>query len=346
MDEDPMRKVELGKSGLGVSELGFGGIPVTRLGEEEAVELIRHCFKRGVTFFDTARVYGDSEVKLGLALEPFRGEVVLATKTFHREAEAAARDVETSLLHLRTSRIDLYQLHQVANAETLEKVLASGGAYESLERFRREGKIGAIGFSSHNLPTAIRACKTGRFATVQFPFNFVETDAAEALFGVAREMGMGIIAMKPFGGGLLGRADLCFRFLQQHPDVVPIPGIQAREELDEILDLYGTVRPPAEAEWAEIRRIRSEIGNRFCHRCEYCMPCEKGVNIPGALVFRSQPKRFPPAMAIAFAAHGMKSVENCEECGECVRKCPYDLPIPELLRETLSLYQEFVKKHT
>ena len=341
-----MRKVTLGRTGLEVSEAGFGGIPITRLSVEEAVDLVRHCLNRGITLCDTARVYGDSEIKIGQALEPVRDQVVLATKTVARDAEHAAGDVDTSLANLRTSRIDLYQLHQVGNEETLEKVLGPGGAYEALDRARRDGKIEFIGFSSHNIPTAIKACRTGLFATVQFPFNFVETEAADELFRVAREQDMGIIGMKPFGGGLLGRADLCFRFLQQYPHVVPIPGIQAKEEVDEIVELYGSPRPPTESEWAEIRRIRSELGAKFCHRCEYCMPCEKGVNIPGALIFRSQPKRFPPAMAIAFATPNMKSVEKCEECWECASKCPYDLPIPELLKETLSLYKEFVKKHT
>jgi uncharacterized protein len=340
-----MRSITLGKSRLVVSEVGFGGIPLTRLCVEDGVDLVRNAHARGITFYDTARVYGDSEIKIGLALEAVRDRVVLATKTFQRDADNAARDVETSLQNLRTDRIDLYQLHQVANEETLEKVLAPGGAYEALERARSQGKIGAIGLSSHNLPTAIRACRTGRFATVQFPFNFVETAAADDLWRVAEEESMGIIGMKPFGGGLLGRADLCFRYLQSYERVIPIPGIQAKSELDEILDLYDSLRPPTEAEWCEIKTIRSEIGSKFCRRCEYCMPCEKGVNIPAAFMFRSQPKRFSPATAIAFAAPAMKSVEKCEECGDCVRKCPYDLPIPELLRETLTLFKEFVRQH-
>jgi hypothetical protein len=329
--------------GLEVSVVGFGGIPITRLEPETASAVVRHCLDRGVTFFDTARMYGDSEVKLGRALEPVRRRVVLATKTFARDGEGAARDVEQSLANLRTDVIDLYQFHQVANDAALEQILAPGGAYEALEKARGAHKIRHIGFSSHNLATAVRACRTGRFATVQFPFNFVETDAARDLFGAAREAGMGIIAMKPLGGGLLERADLCFRFLQQHPDLLPIPGIQAREEMDEIAALYESPRGPDEGELGEMDRIRDELGNRFCRRCEYCMPCDKGVNIPRVFMFRSQPRRFPLATALAFAAEPMKSVEGCQDCRECVERCPYGLPIPDMLKETLALYHRALR---
>jgi len=155
---------------------------------------------------------------------------------------------------------------------------------------------------------------------------------------------MGIIAMKPLGGGLLERADLCFRFLQQYPDVVPIPGIQAKEELDEIVELYENPATLTDADNAAIEEIRSELGTKFCHRCEYCMPCEKGVQIPGVMSFKSVTRRLPPAAAIGMAYAAMESVENCEECGECVAKCPYDLPIPDLLKENLALYEDFKER--
>jgi len=340
-----MKSTRLGKTGLAVSELGFGGIPIIRLGFDEAVEVVRHCFERGVTFFDTANVYGDSEKKIGAALEPVRDKVVIATKTPLREANTAVDHIEYSLENLRTDCIDLYQTHNIANDETLDQVLAPGGAYEALARAREEGKIRFIGLSSHNIATAIKACRTGKFDTLQFPFNFIERDPADELFNVAREMGMGIIAMKPLGGGLLERADLCFKFLQQYPDVVPIPGIQAKEELDEIVELYENPATLTDADNAAIEEIRSELGTKFCHRCEYCMPCEKGVEIPGVMSFKSVSRRLLAAAAIGMAHSAMESVENCEECGECVAKCPYDLPIPDLLKENLALYEDFKERH-
>jgi predicted aldo/keto reductase-like oxidoreductase len=328
-----------------VSELGFGGIPIIRLDHDAAVEVVRHCYENGVTFFDTANVYGDSERKIGEALESVRSKIVIATKTLQRGADEAADHVNYSLENLRTDCIDIYQTHNIGNDETLEQVLAPGGAYEALAKAQEEGKIRFIGTSSHNIQTAIKACRTGKFDTLQFPFNFIERDPADELFKVARDMDMGIIAMKPLGGGLLERADLCFKFLQQHPDVVPIPGIQAKEELDEIVALYENPTALTDADNGAIEEIRAELGVKFCHRCEYCMPCDKGVTIPGVMSFKSMFKRLAPAAAIGMAYGAMDSVEKCEDCGECVEKCPYDLPIPELLKENLALYNDFKEKH-
>ncbi|MBI4831073.1 MAG: aldo/keto reductase [Candidatus Lindowbacteria bacterium] len=340
-----MKTTRLGKTGLIVSELGFGGIPIIRVGFDEAVEVVRHCFDRGIRFFDTANVYGDSEKKIGRALESVRETVVIATKTLGRDAETAAEHVGYSLENLKTRCIDLYQLHNLINDDALNQVLAAGGAYEALAKAKADGKIRFIGFSSHNIGTAIKACRTGLFATIQFPFNFIERDPADDLFKVAAEMDMGIIAMKPLGGGLLERADLCFGFLQQFLNVVPIPGIQAKGELDQIINLYETPKPLSPADLADMDKIRDELGPKFCHRCEYCMPCDKGVLIPQAMAFRSFSRRMVPQAAIMMADAAMESVANCADCRECIEKCPYGLEIPELLKETLALYNDFVKRH-
>ena len=208
-----MQSKQLGNSGLTVSEVGFGGIPITRLSPEESVELVRHGFSLGFTFFDTANLYGDSEAKLGLALEPIREQVVLATKTRARDATTASKHLAQSLDKLKTDWIDLYQLHNISEPDALDNVFAPGGAWEVIERAREEGSIRAVGFSSHNPDMAVKACRTGKFSTVQFAFNFVEHDSLERVFAAARDQGMGMLAMKPLGGGLLGRADLCFGFL-------------------------------------------------------------------------------------------------------------------------------------
>jgi predicted aldo/keto reductase-like oxidoreductase len=344
--EEKMKKVRLGRTDLMVSEVGFGGIPIVSITMDEAISVIRHCFSLGITFFDTANMYGDSEKKIGDALESVRDQVVLASKTLHRDAEGAAKHVDYSLESLKTQMIDVYQLHQVGNQETLDGVFAPNGAYQALSEARDDGKIRFIGLSSHNVQIAIKACKTGRFDTVQVPFNFIERDVADQLFRVAEEMDMGIIGMKPLAGGVLGQADLCFRFLQQYPKIVPIPGIKTREEAEEIIELYQTPRALTEKEREEIERIRSELGTRFCRRCEYCMPCQQEIPIPMALGFRAFVNRLPPLGTIALLDAPMKSAKECIECGECVEKCPYELPIPDLIKENLSLYREYVKQHT
>ena len=340
-----MKSVRLGKTGLLVSEVGFGGIPIIPISFDEGISVIRHCFEQGITFFDTANMYGDSEKKIGHALESVRDNVVLATKTMKRDSEGAAKHIMHSLENLKTDNIDLYQFHNIGNEEELDKILAPGGAYEAVDRARSEGKINFIGFSSHDIETAIKACRTGFFSTIQFPFNFIEHDPADELFKFARELDMGIIAMKPLGGGLLDRADLCFRFLQQYPYVVPIPGISSQKEANEIVDLYISPRPLSEADHKQIERLRSELGTKFCHRCGYCIPCEQEVDIPGVMSFRSfVARRLSTSVVINMVKKGMESVENCNECGECLERCPYRLPIPDLLKENVALFRDYIRQ--
>ena len=340
-----MESIRLGKTELLVSEVGFGGIPIIPLGFEEGVSIVKHCFEQGITFFDTANAYGDSERKIGQAMETERDKVVLATKTMKRDSEGVGKHIKYSLDNLKTDRIDLYQFHNIRNAEDLDKILAPGGGLEAVNMAREEGKIRFMGFSSHDLTTAIKSCRTGIFSTVQIPFNFIENDPLEELFTVAQEMDMGMIAMKPIGGGLLHRVDLCFKFLQQYPHVVPIPGVKSQEEMDEIIELYRLPRPLSDEDQKDIEKIRSELGKTFCHRCGYCMPCEQGVKITEVMGFRSFARRLAPKGAIAMSKAAMETVDNCNECGECLDRCPYSLPIPELLKEHLEMFNGFVKEH-
>ncbi len=341
-----MKTVNLGGTGLTVSEIGFGGIPIIPLSVEDGAAVVRHCYDLGITFFDTANVYRDSEKKVGQALCGVRDKVVIATKTLRRDAETVEKHIRLSLENLKTDRIDLYQLHNVSNEDTLGQVLAPGGAYGAAKKAKEEGAVRFIGFSSHNVKFAAGVCHRGLFSTVQVPFNFIETEAAEELFGVARDMGMGVIGMKPLGGGLLQRPDLCFKFLQRYPGLVPIPGVISKAEMDEIVSLYRTRRPLTEKDLADMEKIRADLGTRFCHRCGYCLPCEKGVRIPEALGFRSILKRFQGETALNFSRDALKSAENCDRCGACIERCPYELPIPEMLDENLVLFREALKRNT
>lgn len=341
-----MKTVTLGGTGLTVSEIGFGGIPIIPLSIEDGAAVVRHCYERGITFFDTANVYRDSEKKVGQALCDVRDKVVIATKTLRRDAQSAATHIRLSLENLRTDRIDIYQLHNVSNEDTLGQVLAPGGAYGAAKKAKEEGAVRFIGFSSHNVKFAAGVCRRGLFSTVQVPFNFIETEAAEELLGVAAEMGMGVIGMKPLGGGLLQRADLCFKFLQRYPGIIPIPGVISKGEMDEIVSLYRLREPLTEADLADMEKIRADLGTRFCHRCGYCLPCEKGVRIPEALGFKSILKRFQGETALNFSRDALKSAENCDQCGACIERCPYELPIPEMLDENLALFREALRRNT
>ena len=336
-----MKKMRLGATALEISEIGFGGIPIIPLPREEAVSVVKHCFDLGITFFDTANMYPTSEEKLGVALKSVRNEVIIATKTAQRDAKGATDHLDLSLKQLQTDWIDVYQLHNVSNEEALNQVLAPQGAYEAVSKARDAGKIRFIGISSHSIATATEALKTGLFQTLQFPFNFIESDPADKLFPLATQNQVGIIGMKPLGGGILERADLCFRFLQQHRYVVPIPGIRAKKEADEIIELYRNVEPISEADLKDIENIRSALGEKFCHRCEYCMPCEQGVQISSVLMFQAAAKRLSREGVKGWIGKAMQSVEQCIECGECEQKCPYHLPISDLLKENLALFNQY-----
>jgi uncharacterized protein len=340
-----MKTTDLGQSGLTVTELGCGGIPIMRVALEEAKVILRRCFELGIRFFDTAHLYSDSEEKMGAALQPVRSQVTLATKVWAKTAGGSEKQLAMSFDRLRTGTIDLIQCHNVSKQQDLDQVLGPGGAYEVLAKAKAEGRFRAIGFSSHNPDVAVKAIESGKFATVQFPFNFIESDSEERVFLFARERGMGLIGMKPLGGGLLDRADLCFRYLQQFEDVVPIPGIQSIKEIEEIVGFYEARKPPNKADRADMERIRKELGGRFCHRCEYCMPCEQGVQISRVLIIKSQARRFSPKQLAAAAKDAVSSVEQCVECGECIERCPYGLPIPEMLKENVDIYRKFLAAH-
>jgi hypothetical protein len=336
-----MNTIRLNGTNLEISQIGFGGIPIIALSEREAVSIIRYCFDLGFTLFDTANIYLSSEEKIGSALKDVRERVVIATKSAQREAKEVSAHIELSLQQLKTDYIDLFQLHNVSSEEALAQVLAPSGAYEAANKAREAGKIRHIGITSHSIPTALTALETRLFETLQFPFNFIENDPAETLFPSARELGVGIIGMKPLGGGLLERADLCFGFLQKHPDVIPIPGIRAKNEAEEIVGLYSDPRPLSEGDLRDMEDIKSVLGEKFCHRCEYCMPCEQGVQINSVLIYKAVAKRLTHEGAAAWLSDAMETVAQCIECGECEQKCPYNLPIADLLKENLALFKEY-----
>jgi predicted aldo/keto reductase-like oxidoreductase len=330
----------LGKTGLTVSEVGFGAIPIIRLSQEEAVRVLRRALERGVTFFDTAHLYVDSEEKIGAALAGVRHQVVLASKTMKRDQEGARQDLELSLRRLRTDYLDLYQLHQVSQETDFETITGPNGALETVTRARDAGHLRHLGVTSHSLEMAVKLVKTGLFSTVQFPFNFVEEEAAGALHPAARELDLGIMAMKPFCGGLVENARVAFTYLRQFPDIIPLAGWDSVARVDEVVDLYEGPLEVTAADREAMARYRTELGDLFCRRCEYCQPCPQGVMITPAMLYAIVAHRMGPAKAAAFAEKIMESVRLCEECGECATRCPYHLPIPETLAKHLALYDE------
>ncbi len=339
-----MKHMKLGQTDLVVSELGFGAIPIIRLGKKDAVEVLRYAVERGINFFDTANAYKDSEEKIGEAFSKMRDRVVLATKTLRRDGAGMTEHLERSLTMMRTDHIDLYQFHQVAQEADWQALMSPGGAFETAKKAQEAGKIRHIGVTSHSLPMAISMVRTGLFSTVQFPFNFIEGAAATELLPVVRERGMGFLVMKPFGGGVIDNARVAFRYLRQHEGILPIPGFESTAQIDEVCAFYRDANEVTEQDLAVMERYRQELGKRFCRRCEYCQPCPQGVMITPAMGYRIVVNRMSPAVAVEFCKAPMESVAKCTDCNVCVGRCPYDLPIPEILKSHADLYRQHRKE--
>jgi predicted aldo/keto reductase-like oxidoreductase len=339
-----MRYVKLGKTDLTVSEFGFGCIPIIRLAKDDSARVLRHAFERGITFFDTANAYRDSEEKIGAAFAGMREKVVLASKTLRRRAEAAMEHLENSLRMLKTDCLDLYQLHQVAQEEDWLEVAGPAGALEAVMKAKAAGKVRYVGVTSHSLPMALKMVRSGLFDTVQFPFNIIEEGAKDELIGATSENGMGFVCMKPFGGGVIDNAGMAFKYLRNHADVVPIPGFESVEQVDEIVSIYSQPNVIDEQDMEMMENYRSELGRIFCRRCEYCQPCPQGVMITPAMGYPIVASRMSPPVAVEFCRKAMESIPFCTECGDCIERCPYELKIPDILKANYALYEKHLKE--
>jgi predicted aldo/keto reductase-like oxidoreductase len=338
-----MKTVRLGKTGLEVSRVGMGGIPLTRPPMDEAVKVIRRALDLGVNFIDTSPGYKDSEERIGKAIAGRRDQVILATKTGYSKTYAL-KSLERSLKRLNTDYIDLWQFHGVSEFEDFEKVVGLGGAMEAAQEALEAGKIRHIGMSSHNVAVARKAITSGYFETILFPFNFVENDAADKLVPLAKKHDVGFLAMKPFAGSQLKDASLTIKYLLQFDNVVPTPGIEKVEEIQEIVGIVNGPWELTPQERQEIEDINARLSTRICRQCYDCMPCPQGVHIAGMLYLRPLWELWPPEWFFSwrYVKNAVESAKNCDQCGECEEKCPYHLPIRELIQENYAFYKREV----
>ncbi|BCV24487.1 aldo/keto reductase [Gelria sp. Kuro-4] len=336
-----MEKRRLGRTGLEVSLIGMGGIPIQRVGNEAAAEILRAALAAGINFFDTARGYTDSEEKFGLVLGRQGPRPVIATKSMARTREGMTADIERSLAELKVDYIDLYQLHNVRSREELQQVLAPDGALAALRTAQAAGKVRHVGITGHVVDTLVEAVQTGEFETIQFPFNAVETEGAERLLPLAEKLDLGVIVMKPLAGGALRPAALALRFLLAYPVSTIIPGVDSVEQVQENAALGEYAVPLSAAEKEELKAQIARLGNRFCRRCEYCLPCPQGIRIPLVFTFDGYWTRYGLK---EWAEERYRALDvkagACVECGTCERRCPYSLPIREMLKEAVNHFGE------
>lgn len=326
-----MQYTAFGRTGLKVSRLGFGGIPIQRVGGEEATRIVHQCLWEGINFFDTARGYGDSEAKLGQALLGKRHQAVLASKSPSRDGAGLRRDLETCLRELRTDYVDLYQLHNVASPEAWEAVCVEGGALGELLAARDRGLVRYIGISSHSNELLLRMQDTGIFDSIQFPYNVVEKQFVPSMER-AVELNLGRIAMKPLAGGSFADAGLAIRYALEAPISVIIPGV---DSVEQVLANVAAVEagPLSQEDKDAVLAEAAALGEDFCRRCDYCQPCPSDVPISTIFILEGYVRRYGLAdwAQTRYAALPVDGAD-CIECGICETRCPYHLQIREKLK--------------
>jgi len=338
-----MKQITLGRTGLTVKKLGFGGIPIQRVEEAAAVETVRHAVEKGIDFIDTSRVYTNSETRIGMALKQTDKSVVLASKSKDRTASGIRADLEISLKELQTGYIDIYQCHFVKEEEYLQ-VIGKGGALEGLRAAVDEGIIGYAGITSHSLDVLNRIVDDGLFDTIMVCFSFLEHEALDTVIPKAREKNIGIIAMKPLSGGVIDQPKPALKYALSQKDLLVLCGVETKALFDENWSIFAGSHELDAEDKKIIEEIRKEYDKNFCRRCDYCQPCTEGISIQMMLGIRSQVKRMgadilkrPPRSTL------IEKARDCSECGECMTRCPYELPIPDLLKQNLEFVDNLLR---
>ena len=304
-----MKTVTLGNTGITVNRNGFGALPIQRISVEEAGKLLRKAYDNGIRFFDTARAYSDSEYKIGQALADVRDDIIIATKTASTTVEGDGT-----------------------------------GLYEAMLEAKAQGKIRHIGITNHRLHVAREAVESGLYETLQFPFCYLASEKDIELVNLCKEKNVGFICMKALSGGLITRSDAAYAYLAQYENTLPIWGVQREKELDEFLS-YNDNPPVMTDELAAfIEKEHESLAGDFCRGCGYCMPCPAGIEINQCARMSLMLRRAPSAAWLTPEWQAkMELIENCKHCGQCVKKCPYTLNTPELLRKNLEDYRTFLK---
>ena len=354
-----MQKRRLGRTNLEVSQVGFGGTWIAELNAEEAGSVVRHAYDLGINYFDTAPLDGDSEEKIGNALQDVRSKCILATKTASRTKKESLTEVHNSLKHLRTDHLDIIQLHGIDSEETLAKAMSADGSLQTCKEARREGLVDFVGITGHKPRVLAKAVKSGEFDTVLVPLNIVTRQALEELLPAAKTNDVGVVAMKPFSAKtstlitclyqpslslvcdepelqtLLGKntdamADSALRYVLSQDVAAVIPGLRSINEVDAAAKTGNNYKGLT----AEEKRFSFNLYN-YCRDCGLCMPCPQNVNIPAALRFHNLHEAYGLKEWAKKLYSGLEiKADRCNGCGDCESKCPYNLPIQNKLKKT------------
>jgi len=330
----------LGRTGIIVNKNGFGALPIQRISEDDAVALLKKAYDNGITFFDTARMYTDSEKKVGLALSCVRDKIILATKAATQNSTEFWQQLETSLTLLKTDYVDIYQFH---NPPFCPLPGDESGLYDAMLEARSQGKIRHIGITNHRIGVARDALRSGLYDTIQYPFSYLASDDEVEFVRECAEQDVGILAMKALSGGLITNSAAAYAFLAQFPGVIPIWGVQREGELAEFVAYQSS--PPVLDDGLKrvIDRDIAELSGDFCRGCGYCMPCPAGIEISNAARMSLMLRRAPLATWLGNQwKESMNRINDCTNCGHCKAHCPYGLDAPKLLRDNWIDFQNYI----
>jgi len=333
-----MKYVRLGRTELKVSRIGLGGIPLQRPVERDAIKLIKHAIDSGINLFDTSRGYGTSEERIGKAIKGYREDLILVTRTWITDNKVASEHLELSLKTLDTDYIDIWQFHNVS-MENYKIIMSHNGTFDIAKKAQEDGKIHYIGITSHDIEVMKIAIESKIFDVILFPFNFINNDAESELVKLTEKYDIGFMAMKPFAGGRIQNIRLALKYLLNFNNIIPVPGIERIEEIDENINITNGDYTLNRFEKREIRRIRKKLGHKFCQYCEYCISsCLQDIPIPRVINLKVSWDLWPQETFIEDHREQIDLANECIECGACEEKCPYNLEIRKMLKEAISFY--------
>ena len=334
-----MKTITLGRTGITTPQNAFGALPIQRVDLNTAVRLLHRTYDGGMTYFDTARAYSDSEEKLGAAFSGMRDKIYIASKTMAKTPEEFWSELHTTLNNLKTDYLDVYQFHCVERCYAPED---GTGMYEAMQKAKEQGKIRHIGITAHKIGIAEEIVASGLYETLQFPFSYLASERDIALVKSCEAADMGFIAMKGLSGGLLTNSNACMAFMSQY-NVLPIWGLQRESELDEWLGFFDNEVQMTDEIREFIERDRTQLLGEFCRGCGYCAPCTVGIIINQCARMSQMVRRAPSQNWLSdYWQQEMNRIEECINCGACLDRCPYELNIPKLLKKNLEDYKKIV----
>lgn len=343
----------LGKTGLKISTIGFGGIKLGNISQEETNNIVKLAIDGGMNYIDTARVYGNSEIRLGNALKGIRDKIVISSKGIHRDLKGFKADFETSMKNLQTDYIDIFFVHDVSTEGNWAAV-QKNGIIDHLKELKAAGRIHHIACSTHDSTIGAKMINSGFFEVIMVAYNPSNPEVEKDLIPLAKAKDMGIVIMKPLGGGVLTEdrskqlgfeisAEDCLRFAASNQDVTTvIPGLDKPEYVELALKVGSSELTMTAEEHDEIVDKVSIKGKNYCRGCGYCKPCPQGLPIPTILQLYNRWEIFEGvdwSQMHHITEEYNSTVGNevtpdkCVACNACSQRCPFNLPISSLMKD-------------